>query len=118
MKYGITKTGKMHKFTDRNECLCNLNVRMRKEVLEESALIAIQKKVFCKDCLRILEEIKMPYKSVELLNLDRPDCYGDLNRCIDRMQDKISCAYYSDCFEIWIKTLPSHKEVNNDFPNL
>jgi hypothetical protein len=58
MKYGITKTGKMHKFTNKNECLCNLNVRMRKEVLEEFALIAIQKKLFCKDCLRILEEIK------------------------------------------------------------
>ena len=37
MKYGTTKTGKIHVFTDANECLCDLNIKIDKEVSQEYA---------------------------------------------------------------------------------
>jgi hypothetical protein len=35
MKYGTTKTGKIHVFTDNNECICDLNIQIDKEVSRE-----------------------------------------------------------------------------------
>ena len=37
MKYGTTKTGKIHVFTNNNECLCDINIKIEKEVSQEYA---------------------------------------------------------------------------------
>ena len=39
IKYGTTKTGKIHVFTDNNECLCDLNITIDREVSKEYAEI-------------------------------------------------------------------------------
>lgn len=45
MKYGKTKTGKVHIFTDMNECICDLNIPIFKEVSKEYA-----QRNLCKNC--------------------------------------------------------------------
>lgn len=49
MKYGTTKTGKIHLFTDDNECICDLNIKLDKIVSNEYAEIVHSEKV-CITC--------------------------------------------------------------------
>lgn len=57
MKLGTTKTGKIHIFTDKNECLCDLNIHIKHEVSEEYTDI----KSVCLNCLHIksIHHLKM-----------------------------------------------------------
>lgn len=49
MKYGITTSkNKIHLFTDDNECFCDLNIKIKKEVSNEYALLYSNK--LCKNC--------------------------------------------------------------------
>ena len=57
MKNGITKTGLIHIFTNANECICDLNISMDKEVSKEYA--ELHKDKFCKNCIEILRKNKM-----------------------------------------------------------
>jgi hypothetical protein len=53
MKYGTTATGKIHVFTDMNECLCDLNIKIDKEVSKEYAETRPCTKICgsCQSCL-------------------------------------------------------------------
>jgi hypothetical protein len=48
MKYGITKSKTIHLFTDNNECLCDLNIKIDKEVSKEYAQLKIFS--YCQNC--------------------------------------------------------------------
>jgi hypothetical protein len=39
MKYGRTKSGTIHLFTDKDECLCDLNIKIETEVSHEYATL-------------------------------------------------------------------------------
>jgi hypothetical protein len=60
MKYGTTKTGKIHVFTDKNECLCDLNIQIDKEVSQEYAETR-QITQICGSCQSNLDS-ESPYK--------------------------------------------------------
>lgn len=53
MKYGTTKTSKVHIFTDNNECICDLNIEIDKPVTKEW-LEFHGKDIVCKTCNSIL----------------------------------------------------------------
>lgn len=48
MKYGRTKTGTIHLFTDNNECLCDLNIKIDKEVSKE--YVQLKPFSYCANC--------------------------------------------------------------------
>jgi hypothetical protein len=57
MKNGITKTGIIHIFTVSNECICDLNIQIDKEVSREYA--ELHKEKFCKNCINVLKKNNM-----------------------------------------------------------
>lgn len=60
MKYGTTKTGKIHVFTDKNECLCDLNIKIDNEVSLEYAETRLITQI-CGTCQCHLDS-NSPYK--------------------------------------------------------
>ena len=48
MKYGISKSGTLHLFTNNNECICDLNIKIYKEVSEE--YFELTHKELCLNC--------------------------------------------------------------------
>jgi hypothetical protein len=56
MQHGTTKTGKIHVFTDNNECLCDLNIKIERQVsLEYIRFIPFDK--ICNNCYDKLKNI-------------------------------------------------------------
>jgi hypothetical protein len=64
MKYGTTKTGKVHIFTDKNECICDLNIIINKEVTKE--YLEITGIRICETCRKIL--LNKPFNKQEYIH--------------------------------------------------
>lgn len=53
--FGTTKTGKIHLFTSENECLCDLNIKIKNKVSGE--YVKAHKNNLCLTCAKLQKEI-------------------------------------------------------------
>lgn len=55
MPYGTTKTGKIHVFTTNNECICDLNININKQVSKE--YVTLHQDKLCLTCANLIKKV-------------------------------------------------------------